>query len=235
MTKAPILALENISKSYRMKAEKIDVLKNVSLSIEAGESLGLMGPSGCGKSTLLNIVGLLDQADTGYLTLDQTHIQQGSSFKKIPDSLISRLRMEELGFVFQFHHLLSDFTALENIMIPMTLSKKLPKKQRQERALYLLEELGLSSRKNHYPLELSGGERQRVAIARALANEPSLILADEPTGNLDEDKAQEVFNLFMQIAREENRSILVVSHNQALLESLDKVYCLRQGCLDVWL
>ncbi len=228
------LVLDKVSKTYHMGPESIRVLDAIDFEIKAGECVGLMGPSGCGKSTFLNIAGMLDQADSGCVFVNGQKVEQGPQFKKNSDQTLSHLRMKNIGFIFQFHHLLHDFTALENVMMPMKLLGKKTPAQQKERAHYLLNSLGVLSRQNHYPAQLSGGERQRIAIARALANTPSLILADEPTGNLDEKHAQDVFDLFLKTVKQEETSILVVSHNAALLKSLDTVYELKNGSVGAW-
>ncbi|MAP24562.1 MAG: lipoprotein-releasing system ATP-binding protein LolD [Rickettsiales bacterium] len=230
-----ILSLENVSKSYITANQNLQILNKVNLHISSNTAVGLIGPSGCGKSTLLTITGLLDSADTGQVTINKTTIQQGTEFRKQSDATLSTLRLESIGFIFQFHHLLSDFTALENVMAPMRLLRKLTSKQQYQRALHLLEAVGMSHRMHHYPKNLSGGEKQRVAIARALANQPKIILADEPTGNLDENNATDVFNLLMQTIKKENTSLLMVSHNQKLLSQLDQTYQLSNGKLEPWL
>lgn len=225
----PVLELKNISKVYQTQGDPLRILEAVSFSLHAGESMGLMGPSGCGKSTLLNIAGLLDSATEGTLSINGQEIPQGSAFKKQPDSKLSALRSKNIGFIFQFHHLLNDFTALENVIMPMKLLGNKTAQEQKQRAQGLLESLDVLTRQSHYPAQMSGGERQRVAIARALANHPKLILADEPTGNLDEEHAQDVFDLFLKAVKKENAALLVVSHNPALLKSLDGQCELTRG------
>lgn len=193
-----ILSLKGIHKEYKTADQSLQILDGIDLDIESNTSVGLVGPSGCGKSTLLTIAGLLDSADSGQVIINQTPIKQGKEFRKQSDAKLSSLRLESIGFIFQFHHLLSDFTALENVTAPMCLLSKLTSKQQHQRALHLLESVGMSHRLHHYPKNLSGGEKQRIAIARALANQPKIILADEPTGNLDEKNANDVFALLMQ-------------------------------------
>lgn len=235
MSKAqPVLSLHNINKSYAIAGQEIKILNNINLSIGPNTSMGLMGPSGCGKSTLLNIAGLLDAADHGFIQVGPHQIHQGKAFQKESDQSLSQLRLASIGFIFQFHHLLSDFTALENIMAPMRLLSKLSRSEQTERAHHLLNAVDMSHRLNQYPQHLSGGERQRVAIARALANKPEILLADEPTGNLDEKNASEVFELLLQTIKQEKTSLLMVSHNQSLLARMDQTYQLKNGILAPW-
>ncbi|PLX30394.1 MAG: hypothetical protein C0582_00535 [Alphaproteobacteria bacterium] len=235
MSKAqPVLSLHNINKSYAIAGQEIKILNNINLAIGPNTSMGLMGPSGCGKSTLLNIAGLLDAADHGFIQIGRHQIQQGKAFQKASDQSLSQLRLASIGFIFQFHHLLSDFTALENIMAPMRLLSTLSRSEQTERAHYLLNAVDMSHRLNQYPQHLSGGERQRVAIARALANKPKILLADEPTGNLDEKNASEVFELLLQTIKQEKTSLLMVSHNQSLLARMDQTYQLKNGILAPW-
>jgi lipoprotein-releasing system ATP-binding protein len=231
---ASILSLKGIHKEYKTADQTLRILDGVNLDIESNTSVGLIGPSGCGKSTLLTIAGLLDSADNGQVIINQTPVQQGSEFRKQSDAKLSSLRLESIGFIFQFHHLLSDFTALENVMAPMRLLAKLTPSSQRQRALNLLEAVGMSHRMRHYPKNLSGGEKQRIAIARALANQPKVILADEPTGNLDEKNARDVFALLMQTMKKESTSLLMVSHNQKLLSQLDQTYQLSNGKLKPW-
>jgi lipoprotein-releasing system ATP-binding protein len=186
---APMLSAENIFKSYG----ELQVLKGVSLSLQPGEVVALVGASGAGKSTLLQILGTLDEADSGEIYLHDKAISPLSPAQK------AQLRNHSLGFVFQFHHLLPEFTALENICIPAFI-KGTPRAEATERALGLLDQLGLKARAHHKPSQLSGGEQQRVSIARALINQPRLILADEPTGNLDTQTSQELYKLIFQLA-----------------------------------
>ena len=235
MNKAtPILSLKGIHKKYKTADQTLRILDGVDLDIESNTSVGLVGPSGCGKSTLLTIAGLLDSADSGQVIINQTSIKQGKEFRKQADAKLSSLRLESIGFIFQFHHLLSDFTAIENVMAPMRLLTKQKPSSQHQRALSLLESVGMSHRLHHYPKNLSGGEKQRIAIARALANQPKIILADEPTGNLDEKNANDVFALLMQTIKKESTSLLMVSHNQKLLSQLDQTYQLSNGKLKLW-
>ena len=199
-----------------LKAEKItrkfgdvQVLKGVDISIESGEIVGIVGSSGAGKSTLLHILGTLDRPDTGRIWLNNQETGTLSPKK------LAAFRNRQIGFIFQFHHLLPEFDALENVCIPGWIAGT-PKKQVRERAEYLLNILGLSGRTTHKPQELSGGEQQRVAVARALINQPSIVFADEPTGNLDSKNARELHQLFVQLNKETGTSFLIVTHNEEL-------------------
>ncbi len=220
-----ILALKGISKDYKQGRSIIEVLKNVDLTVNQKEMVAIVGASGSGKSTLLHIAGLLDPADSGQIFIDN-----------VPDSKIANLRyanqirLDNMGFIYQYHHLLKDFTAQENAAIPLLINN-VPKKEAIERAASILEELGLGKRLYNVPGELSGGEQQRVAVARALINNPKIILADEPTGNLDPHTADEVFAMFLERAEKENTAIIMVSHNLELASKMHKTYKLDEGSL----
>ncbi|MEM6338461.1 MAG: ABC transporter ATP-binding protein [Pseudomonadota bacterium] len=224
MSKA-ILALKGISKDYKQGRSIIEVLKNVDLTVNQKEMVAIVGASGSGKSTLLHIAGLLDSADSGDIFIDN-----------VPDSKIANLRyanqirLDNMGFIYQYHHLLKDFTAQENAAMPLLINN-IPKKEAIERAASILEELGLGKRLYNVPGELSGGEQQRVAVARALINNPKIILADEPTGNLDPHTADEVFAMFLERAEKENTAIIMVSHNLELASKMHKTYKLDEGSL----
>lgn len=224
MSKA-ILALKGISKDYKQGRSIIEVLKNVDLTVNQKEMVAIVGASGSGKSTLLHIAGLLDSADSGEIFIDN-----------VPDSKIANLRhannirLDNMGFIYQYHHLLKDFTAQENAAMPLLINN-VPKKEAIERAASILEELGLGKRLYNVPGELSGGEQQRVAVARALINNPKIILADEPTGNLDPHTADEVFAMFLARAEKENTAIVMVSHNLELASKMHKTYKLDEGSL----
>jgi lipoprotein-releasing system ATP-binding protein len=216
-----ILNLENINKSYRQaNGTKITILQEVNLSIRNKEMVALIGPSGSGKSTLLHLAGLLDQADSGRIWLC------GQNLSAPKQSLRTQLRGKHLGFIYQFHHLLPEFNALENAAMPLTIAG-INKKERIERAKMLLIELGLENRLTHRPSALSGGEQQRVAIARALVHRPNLILADEPTGNLDPETANNVIHLFMKTIRHHGTGALIVTHNMALAARCDRIITLN--------
>ncbi|WP_316354766.1 ABC transporter ATP-binding protein [Candidatus Trichorickettsia mobilis] len=223
-----ILTLTDISKSYRQGNITVEVLKQVNLTIAEGELVAIIGASGSGKSTLLHIAGLLDKADSGTVQIAQEYYQQTMNAKtRISTDLI---RLQYLGFVYQYHHLLNNFTARENVAMPALIAGAKYEEALQA-ADQLLETLNLSNRKNNLPGELSGGEQQRVAIARSLINKPKLILADEPTGNLDPHTANEVFNLFVNRASEQGTAIIMVTHNHNLARNMHKIFELKNTTL----
>ena len=215
-----LLVAKNISKSYG----KLAVLKSVDLSIAASEIIAIVGASGAGKSTLLHLLGTLDNTDTGSI------IFNGTDFTKLNDKALSAFRNQHMGFIFQFHHLLPEFTALENVCIPAYIAKE-NKADADARGLKLLTQLGLADRADHKPSELSGGEQQRVAIARALINNPAIIFADEPTGNLDSNNANEINGLFLKIRKEMGVAIVIVTHNTALASIADRQLHMKDGNL----
>ena len=204
---------------------RVHALRGVSLDLEPGSVHAVVGPSGCGKSTLLYVLGLLDQPDGGTLTID------GHPVAGLPDDELARKRNELLGFIFQFHFLLEDFTAQENVMIPMRRLGRLTENEMLERAAHLLGEVGLGAKLRRPSRHLSGGEQQRVAIARALANDPRVILADEPTGNLDTANAERAFKLLQKIVREERKALLLVTHNPAIAEACDWIHEMKDGVI----
>lgn len=216
------LVLEGVRKSYRQGSEELAVLKDASLNVHPGEVVALTAPSGAGKTTLLQIAGLLDRPDAGAVRL--AGVEAGA----LDDAARSRLRAASLGFVFQFHHLLPEFDALENVVLPQTI-RGLSRKAGRERAEELLEMLGLAERFRHRPAALSGGEQQRVAIARALANAPSVVLADEPTGNLDHGNADAVMDLLLGLARESGVAMLVATHNGEMAARMDRRLTIQAG------
>lgn len=220
-----VLELRDVVKNYQQGKHVLEVLKGVNLTIKTGEMSALVGQSGAGKSTLLQIAGLLDRPTKGVVFVN------GENIARIGDDVRTGLRRDYVGFVYQYHNLLSDFSALENVMLPM-LIKGIKKREAEEHAAFLLEKLKLSYRLKHRPAELSGGEQQRVAIARALANQPKLLLADEPTGNLDPDTAEEVFSALLSIIKETGLAALVATHNLELAARMDKQYRLVNGVLD---
>lgn len=220
-----VLTAKGICKSYRDGQQVTDVLHGVDLSISKGDMLAIVGSSGSGKSTLLHILGTLDNADSGSLTLAGHDVAGLSSAKK------ARLRNEQLGFIYQFHHLLMDFTALENVAMPL-LIRGLSQRAAQQRANRMLERVGLSHRVSHRPAELSGGERQRVAIARALIAEPALVLADEPTGNLDQHTAETIYQLLRSLNKDLGTSFIVVTHDMQLASRLDRFLLMNAGHLE---
>jgi len=221
----PILATNGLRRTFTQGDVTIEVLRGVDLSVAPGEIVALLGPSGSGKSTLLQAVGLLEGGFEGSIRL------AGEEASALDDDGRTRLRRELLGFVYQFHHLLPEFTARENVVIPQLVRGAEPDAARQ-RAEQLLASLGLQKRFEHRPSKLSGGEQQRVAVARALANKPPLVLADEPTGNLDEQTADSVLAEFLQLVRGEGSAALVATHNERLAAKMDRVVRLHDGLLE---
>ena len=218
------LIVKGLHRSFRQGDEIINVLRGVDFSLSRGEMVGLAGPSGSGKSTLLQITGLLERPDSGNIYLNGVSCWSGD------DNSRTKLRQTQLGFVYQFHHLLAEFTALENVMLPQ-MAFGVPKKSAAARGKALLTKVGLENRIGHLPAELSGGEQQRVAIVRALSNKPAVVLADEPTGNLDERTAFSVFDLLQEITRSFGVSLLIATHNPALVKKMDRVLTLNEGRL----
>jgi len=221
----PVLELIAIEKSYsKGSVNKIEVLKGVNLQLFSGETVALVAPSGAGKSTLLHIAGLLDKPLSGRILISGTEIQNES------DNQLTMIRRQEIGFVYQFHHLLPEFSSRENIDLPQ-LSNGVSLKEAQQRSNELLALVNLDKRSDHRPSELSGGEQQRVAICRALANKPKIILADEPTGNLDQKTTSSVFETLQKIVRETNLAALIATHNLDLANRMDRVVKLTDGKL----
>ena len=221
-----IMKLENIDKFYMETGNKLHILKKLNLEVKRGEFVSILGKSGSGKSTLLNIMGLLDKIDGGKIWIDNKEVSSLNEMER------NNIKNYFLGFVFQFHYLMSEFTALENVMIPALLNNFKNKKEIKKEAKELLEIVGLAERIKHKPNQLSGGEKQRVAIARAMINKPKLILADEPTGNLDEDTGELIFSLFRKINKEHNQSIVVVTHARDLSQVTDRQVYLKRGVLE---
>ncbi|MFQ5347313.1 MAG: ABC transporter ATP-binding protein [Rhodothalassiaceae bacterium] len=219
---SPVLAINGVRKTFVQGPKRLEVLHGVSLAVEPGEIVGLMGQSGAGKSTLLHIAGLLEEADAGEISI------AGRPLSKAPERERTRVRREAIGFVYQFHHLLPEFTALENVAMPRRIAGASPAAANM-RAGELLERLGLAERLDHRPAELSGGEQQRVAIARALANRPAVLLADEPTGNLDEATAEHVMDELLTVVREQAVAALIATHNAGLTRRMDRTLQLREG------
>jgi lipoprotein-releasing system ATP-binding protein len=218
-----ILSVNEISKSYQTsRSEKLTVLNSVDLSIAAGDLIGLTAPSGAGKSTLLHICGLLDTCDSGTINFLGRDLQKASDLKR------TLIRRREIGFVYQFHHLLPEFSALENVVLPQLIDGKNPK-QASDRAIELLRLVGLENRLDHRPSQLSGGEQQRVAFCRAVANEPKLLLADEPTGNLDEKTSDTVFEALLSLVELSGMAALIATHNENLAEKMNKRVKLKNG------
>ncbi len=220
-----VLAVRDLRRSFKQADVTIEVLRGVDLDVGPGEIVALLGPSGSGKSTLLQAVGLLEGGFEGSIRI------RGEEAARLDNEGRTRLRREALGFVYQFHHLLPDFTAAENVIIPQLIHGA-TNEQARERAESLLGSLGLEHRLTHRPSQLSGGEQQRVAVARALANRPLLVLADEPTGNLDEATADIVFAEFLALVRNEGSAALVATHNERIAGKMDRVLRLHEGVLE---
>ena len=218
-----MIELKNVSKIYKTKTEELSILKNINFKFNNGDFVSIQGKSGSGKTTLLNILGLLDIKSKGELYINS---------EKIEKQDLTKLRSENIGFVFQFHYLLNEFSALENVMIPALNKKNANKKEIEKRAKELLAMVGLSNRLNHKPNELSGGEKQRVSIARAMINSPELILADEPTGNLDYETSQLINNIFVELNKK-GQGIIIVTHSQELANLADYKYILKNGVLEM--
>lgn len=225
MKAAVSLSCTGIERFLGEEESRVHALRGVSLDLEPGTVHAVVGPSGCGKSTLLYILGLLDRPDAGWIELDSGNVSH------LPDHALSRLRRELIGFIFQFHFLLEDFTAAENVMIPMRRLARLNEQEMQDRAAFLLDEVGLGDKLNRPSRHLSGGEQQRVAVARALANNPSVILADEPTGNLDSANSRRAFELLQRIVREERKALLIVTHNTEIAAACDWIHEMQDGLL----
>jgi lipoprotein-releasing system ATP-binding protein len=221
-----LVTIEDLKKSFQHMGRTLEVLKGIDLTIYAGQILAIVGQSGAGKSTLLHCIGTLDLPSSGRIRLGTEELTTMSG------SRLAAVRNRDIGFVFQFHHLLPEFTALENVMVPGLIQGR-PRREMEKRALSLLEEVGLTSRASHRPGELSGGEQQRVAVARALALDPKLVLADEPTGNLDSATSDAIHELFFQINREHGTTIIVVTHNPAFAERMPRVVRMRDGRVEI--
>jgi len=215
-----MIQASGIHKSYG----SLEVLKGIDLHIAKREIVSIVGASGAGKSTLLHIIGTLDKADRGQLVIDGTEVN------RLSDTALATFRNQKIGFVFQFHHLLPEFTAIENICIPAFIGG-MGRKEAVEKAEKLLEYLNLTERKNHKPAELSGGEQQRIAVARALINEPAVVLADEPSGNLDSKSAQELHKLFFRLRDEMNQTFVIVTHNPELAAMSDRTITIKDGVI----
>lgn len=221
-----VLEAKNISKSFTDGKTTVEVIKDLSLQVKAGEFVSIVGSSGSGKSTLLHVLGGLDCPTAGQVFLN------GKRFDNLGEAERGYLRNQHLGFVYQFHHLLPEFTALENVAMPLMLRAGTTYKQSKEQAEYLLNRVGLSHRMTHKPGELSGGERQRVALARALVAKPELMLADEPTGNLDRKNAVKIFELLSELRSEFNMAMLIVTHDEQLAQAGDSILHMQDG---VWI
>jgi lipoprotein-releasing system ATP-binding protein len=221
---SPVLHLERLERAYTQGNRRIEVLKGTSASFYAGETVALLGPSGAGKSTLLHIAGLLERPDRGSVLIN------GVDCGKLSDNDQTRMRRMEVGFVYQFHHLLPEFSALENVVLPQ-LILGLARSEAETRGKELLKSLGLEERGDHRPAQLSGGEQQRVAIARAVANDPKVLLADEPTGNLDPPTAERVFQQLLKLVRQSGVAAVVATHNLDLAARMDRTLRLMDGLL----
>lgn len=224
-TEQTLVAVAGLTRSFIQGEIVIDVLRGVDLTLRTGEVAALLGPSGSGKSTMLQAIGLLEGGFGGSIRID------GEEVASLDNGGRTRVRREKLGFIYQFHHLLPDFSALENVVLPQLVRAR-PAAEAEARATELLTRLGLGERLAHRPARLSGGEQQRVAVARALANRPRLVLADEPTGNLDERTAGLVFDEFVELVRAEGSAALVATHNEALAKRMDRVLRLHEGMLE---
>jgi lipoprotein-releasing system ATP-binding protein len=218
------LSLKQIVRIYEQGGQKLNVLNGLDLEVKQGEVVALVGPSGSGKTTLLQIAGLLDTPTSGHISVNGEVLSNASDMQR------TLARRKHIGFVYQFHHLLPEFSALENVTLPQMIAS-VSKKSAVYKATALLTSLGLQHRLSHRPARLSGGEQQRVAIARALANDPVLVLADEPTGNLDVHSAEEVFSMFMRLAKEKKLAALVATHNLELAKRMDRIVRLEDGKL----
>lgn len=220
-----IISIKNLEKTYKTDFEELTVFKNLNLEVEEGCRLVVVGKSGCGKSTLLNIIGGLDNPTCG-------SVQAGPyKVESLDEDGLSKYRREYVGLIFQFHYLLKDFTALENVFMPAYMKGE-SKKTAMDKAKKLLDDVGLSDRMNHLPSQLSGGERQRVAVARSLINNPSLILADEPTGNLDPANARLIGDLLFSIAEKYRKTLILVTHDMSLASKGDLIYSIKDGILN---
>ncbi len=222
---SPVLALRGVERVYKTEAGDLPVLRGVDIDVYPGEVVGLIGPSGSGKSSLLHSAGLLERPDAGLVALE------GRDCSKLSERVRTRIRLGTVGFVYQFHHLLPEFTAIENVAMPLTIAGK-GRREAEARAGELLEGLGLGHRLDHQPAQMSGGEQQRVAIARALANRPKLLLADEPTGNLDPATSAAVFQALYQVCRQQGVAAVIATHNMELARYMDRVVGLKDGHLE---
>ncbi len=220
----PIVELQNVYKTYEMDERGFAALKNISFKINKEERVAIMGPSGCGKSTLLNLIGCLDRPTKGKVLID------GKDISKLNDNELAHIRGNKIGFVFQFFYLISTLTALRNVMLPMSFST-LQKDRKEEKAREFLRMVGLEKREDHLPSQLSGGERQRVAIARAMINDPEIILADEPTGNLDSKTGKDIMDLLLKLNTEHKVTLIIVTHDPIIASHAEKIIYLKDGSI----
>ena len=218
-----MIKLDNISKIYRTKTIETTALNDIDLHVPKGEFLSIMGPSGCGKSTLLNIMGLLDLPSTGNISVD------GQSLTKFGGKQLAKFRNEKLGFIFQSFHLIPDLNVIDNVELPLLYRSNISAKERRELAAAALESVGLANRKSHFPNQLSGGQKQRVAIARAIVGKPDIILADEPTGNLDSVMGDEVMDILIRLNKENKTTIVMVTHDERMAKKTDRLVRLYDG------
>ncbi|MFT8736473.1 MAG: ABC transporter ATP-binding protein [Zymomonas mobilis] len=219
-----VIEVTDLQRAFKQGDQEIKILRGIDLIVRRGEILALLGPSGAGKSTFLQAVGLLENGFTGSINI------LGQEIGSLNDKARTAVRRDHLGFVYQFHHLLPDFSALENVMLPQLIQGESPKKAKKH-ALFLLQSLKLEDRVKHYPSQLSGGEQQRVAVARALANRPALVLADEPTGNLDEATGDIVLHEFLRLVRRQGSAAIIATHNMAMARKMDRIVTLHDGRL----
>ena len=217
-----MIRLENVDKIYRTERVETLALHNINLDVAQGEFVSIMGPSGCGKSTLLNLIGLLDRPTAGALSLD------GGKINGAGDKALAKLRNEKLGFVFQSFHLVPDLTVVDNVEIPL-LYRKIAAKDRRKMALAALDRVGLASRVHHFPTQLSGGQQQRVAIARAIVGKPRVLLADEPTGNLDSQMGEEIMEILHSLNRDQKTTVVMVTHDERFAKQTDRIIRLFDG------
>jgi putative ABC transport system ATP-binding protein len=217
-----VVECRNLRKSYILGEIRVDALRGINMKINRGEMISIMGPSGCGKTTLLNIIGSLDNPSSGQVLLE------GSDISRASEQQLTDIRRKSVGFIFQFYNLLPVLTAVENVELPMLIAG-IPKKERVQRANELLEKVDLLRRKDHKPDELSGGERQRVAIARSLANRPTILLADEPTGDLDTESGQAVLSLLKEVNETENQTVIMVTHDSNIAKQANRIFHIKDG------
>ena len=225
MSDPPAIRLRAVGRRFEQGGRRLDVLRGASLSLASGELVALVGPSGSGKSTLLHIAGLLERADGGEIEV------AGRQCGSLGDTERTAIRRDRLGFVYQFHHLLPEFSAQENVMLPQMVARR-GRGEARRRARHLLDRVGLAERRDHRPGQLSGGEQQRVAVARALANRPEILLADEPTGNLDPETSERVFDELIRLVREDGLAALIATHNGDIARRMDRAVTLRAGRIE---